>query len=119
MAAAGAGMTRCVHCGTVANRKIPGLRIDLGGNDITIDGTVTRARRQHLEVMAALIDAYPSMVTRPAFESVVPSIRKNPDQAASLDVVICYLRKRLAGTRYSIELEFREGYRLVNGATES
>jgi DNA-binding response OmpR family regulator len=108
-------MTRCVHCGSVTNRSIPGLRLDLAGGELFLDGTIIKLCRQRADVMAGLIDAYPRKVTRVAFEEVVPSVRGISNQTTSIDVAICYLRKHLVGSRYSIKLERGKGYRLENG----
>ena len=67
---------------------------------------------QQNEIMAVLLDAYPAVVPRDAFSSILRVKRRPPYWSSSLDVQICMMRRQLRGTGKRIETEIGEGLRL-------
>ena len=68
---------------------------------------------QQDKILAILVDAYPAVVPRSAFASILRVKRRPPYWSSSLDVQICNIRREMReqGSSACIKTEIGEGLR--------
>lgn len=100
----------CPRCG----QDIPDqnrIIVDMDGNRIIIDGEPINMTAGHVDVMEAIVAAWPRVATR-AFIMERCYGGGGPDSDKIIDVEISQIRRHLEGTVASIETIWGKGYKL-------
>lgn len=80
---------------------------------IAINGRTMRAPGSQRAILERLVKSMPNTVSRELLAVAVYGASAYDKEWKAVDVWICYLRKALAGTGFSIRGEFGIGWRLV------
>ncbi len=103
----------CPSCGQLL--PLDGARVwtDLNSNDVVVDGDRIRLTARQCELVSALMDAAPSVVSRGGLMDMIYGHMGDEPFEEILGVMICKIRQKLAGTALRIETVVKCGYRVA------
>ncbi len=103
----------CPSCGQLLPFDGARAWVDLDNNVVVVDGTRVRLTPRQCELVASLLDTAPRTVTRGHLMDLLYGQRLDEPLEKIIDVMICRIRKNLAGTALQIEAVRGRGLRIT------
>ncbi len=103
----------CPSCGQFLPFEGARAWTDLNSNAVVIDGTRVLLTPMEYELVEALLGAAPRVITRGHIMDLLYGQATDEPFDKILDVMICRIRKKLAGTALRIEAIRKRGFQVT------